>query len=584
MLSVDMGMSNTVAVLAASGQVPRVVEVDGAAAMPSAVYAGEDGVILVGRDAERQARIDPTRFEAAPKRRIDDGVLRLGGSVVPVADALAAVLRRVLDETVRQLGGALPDEFRLTYPSRWGAQRRNTLMSAARLAGMTGDIVLVPASVAAAAYCRLAPGSSVAVYDLGSGAFEVAVVEATGQGFTVLAENGRPDLGGADMDRLLLEYVGRQVSNRDAAKWQQLDHRALLSEVRAAKEALSGRPQTELPMPEPFADVLLTRPELEALVRPGLTRSVELLSATIAAAGVHSSGVYLVGGASRMPLVATLIGDRLRVVPALADRPEAAVALGAHLVPRHGVSFRAGPDVRHSALLRPPSSVAQQQSSQQQPGPQNFPGAGDFMAGANFPQPPPRPAPVRKGPSRATLVALGAIVVVALLVLGGFLVFGQRGLPSAADCAGQPGSPDDKGFTSCTRQLAGPVAEQGDCHGGYDGSGVTVPGLAGSAVTCHTSGQTVVYIQATSLDEVRQKVAAMMDAYPGSAKVKAQWKGNGLSGDYEALAPSGVGIVVFTVSDRPLVGVLTAPATSSPSSLTPAKAAGAFERSVQPGT
>jgi hypothetical protein len=94
----------------------------------------------------------------------------------------------------------------------------------------------------------------------------------------------------------------------------------------------------------------------------------------------------------------------------------------------------------------------------------------------------------------------------------------------------------------------------------------------------------VVYIQAGSLDEVNKKVAAMMDAYPDSAKVKASWKGNGLSGDYEALAASGVGVVVFTVSDRPLVGVLTAPATSAPGSLTAAKAAGAFERSVQPGT
>lgn len=597
-LSVDMGTSNTVAVLAAPGREPRVVEVDGAAAMPSAVYAAEDGVILVGRDAERQARIDPTRFEATPKRRIDDGVLRLGGSVVPVADALAAVLRRVLDETVRQLGGALPDEFRLTYPGRWGLPRQNTLMSAARLAGMTGDIVLVPAAVAAAAHRRIAPGGSVAVYDLGGGTFDVAVIEATAQGFTVLAEDGLPDLGGADMDRLLLEYVGRQVSNRGAAKWQQLDHRALLEDVRVAKEALSGRPQTEMPMPEPFSDVLVTRPELEALVRPVLTRSVELLSATIAAGGVvRPSGVYLVGGASRMPLVATLIGERLRVVPALADRPEAAAALGAHLVPRNGVAYRAGADMRHSAIPQPPGrqspaaqaqqQPAQQHMSQQSPAqpsssPQNFPG--DFMAGANFPQLPPRPAPVRKGASKATLVAMGAIVIVALLVLGGFLVFGQRGFPSAADCAGQPGSPDAKGFTSCTRQLAGPVADQGDCHGGYDGGGLTVPGLAGSTVTCHTSGQTVVYIQATSLDEVRQKVAAMMDAYPSSAKVKAQWKGNGLSGDYEALAPSGVGIVVFTVSDRPLVGVLTAPATSSPSSLTAAKAAGTFERSVQPGT
>ncbi|MBB5894645.1 Hsp70 family protein [Kutzneria kofuensis] len=576
-LSIDVGTSNTVAVLAAHGQQPRVVEVDGAATMPSAVYVGEDGVILVGRDAERQARLDPTRFEANPKRRIDDGALLLGGSVVPVTDVLAAVLRRVLDETVRQLGGALPDEFRLTHPARWGAPRRNTLMSAARLAGMTGAIVLVPEPVAAAAHFnRLTPGSSLAVYDLGAGTFDVAVVAATPQGFTVLAEDGLSDLGGTDMDQLLLEYVGRQVSNRDAAKWQQLlrpestadrrARRALVEDVRAAKETLSRHPQTEVPMPEPFADVLVTRPELEALIRPSLTRSVELLSSTIAASGVHPmslAGIYLVGGASRTPLVATLIGERLRVAPASLDQPETAVALGAHLVPRDGVTIRA-----QVAAAAPP---------------QQYPSTGDFMAAAQFPQlPPPSAAPPRKGASKATMVALGAIVLVALVVLGGFLVLSPSRFPSAADCAGKPGAPDAKGFTTCTRQLAGPVADRGDCHGGYDGTGVAVAGLA--SVTCHIDGQTVVYTQTGSLDEVNGKVRALMDAYPNTTKVRASWKGNGLSGEYQALASSGVGVVVFTVSDRPLVGVLTAPATADPTSLTAAKAAGAFERSVQPGT
>lgn len=584
-LSVDVGTSNTVAVLAAHGQQPRVVEVDGAATMPSAVYADEEGVILVGRDAERQARLDPTRFEPNPKRRIDDGVLELGGSLVPVTDALAAVLRRVLDETVRQLGGALPDEFRLTHPARWSEARRNTLMSAARLAGMTGELVLVPEPVAAAAHFAGHPGhrpGPLAVYDLGAGTFDVAVISATPEGFTVLADDGLADLGGADMDQLLLEYLGRQVSHRDAAKWQQLlrpestadrrARRALVEDVRSAKETLSRHPQTEMPMPEPFADVLVTRPELEALVRPSLSRSVDLLSATISASGVQSlAGVYLVGGASRMPLVAALIGERLRIVPVSLDQPETAVALGAHLVPRNGVAYR--------PAARQPSAY---QQPVQQPPSQPYANTGDFMAGAQFPQL--QAAPVRRGASKATLVALGAIVVVALLVLGGFLVFGQKGFPSAADCSGEPGSLDGKGFNSCTRQLAGPVAEQGDCHGGYDGTGVTVPGLEGSTVTCHISGQTVVYIQAGSLDEVNVKVRELMDAYPSDVKIKASWQGNGLSGDYEALAASGVGVVAFTVKDRPLVGVLTAPATSDPSSLTAAKAAGAFERSVQPGT
>jgi hypothetical protein len=318
-------------------------------------------------------------------------------------------------------------------------------------------------------------------------------------------------------------------------------------------------------MPEPFTDVLVTRPELEALVRPSLLRSVEMLSATITASGVHPlalAGIYLVGGSSRMPVVATLIGERLRVVPASLDQPETAVALGAHHVPRNGVTIR---------------------PREQQPAPQQYPTTGEFMASAHFPQLAPTPAPVRKGVPKAALVSVGAVVLVILLAVAGFLVVGQNQLPSAADCA-QPGTPDDKGFTSCTRQLAGPVADQGDCHGGYDGTGVAVPGLTGSQVTCHLDGQTIVYTQANSLDEVKNKAKALIDAYPTSAKVQAGWQGNGLAGSYQALVASGVGVVVFTVADRPLVGVLTAPAASSPSVLTAAKAAGTFERSVQPGT
>src|SRR5438309_3451429 len=98
-LSVDLGTSNTVAVLSAHGMPPRVVEVDGSANMPSAVFATEEGTIMVGRDAERRARLDPTRFEPNPKRRIDEQTLLLGTDVVPVTEALAAILRRVLEET-----------------------------------------------------------------------------------------------------------------------------------------------------------------------------------------------------------------------------------------------------------------------------------------------------------------------------------------------------------------------------------------------------------------------------------------------------------------------------------------------------
>lgn len=351
-LSVDLGTSNTVAVLSAHGLPPRVIEVDGSATMPSAVYANEDGSLVVGRDAERQARLDPSRFEPNPKRRIDETTLLLGTNVVTVTDALAAVLERVAKETARQLNGVLPDEVRLTHPAQWGTVRRNALVSAARLAGLGPNLVLVPEPVAAAAHFasfpdrELSPGQALAVYDLGAGTFDVAVVGVTPTGFSVLAEDGLPDLGGLDVDHALLVHVGREVSFRDPGRWQRLlrpestaDRRArrtLLEDVREAKEALSRHPQTEVPMPEEFSDVLVTRTELEALIRPSLLRSVEVLANTIGQANMtpdQLAGIYLVGGSSRIPLVAQLIAERLRVVPTSLDQPETAVAMGAHHVP-----------------------------------------------------------------------------------------------------------------------------------------------------------------------------------------------------------------------------------------------------------
>ena len=227
-LSVDLGTSNTVAVLSAHGMPPRVVEVDGSATMPSAVFAAEDGTLLVGRDAERRARLDPARFEPNPKRRVDEQTLLLGQDVVPVNETLAAVLRRVLEETTRQLGGEPPDQLRLTHPAEWGPLRRNVLLTAARLAGFPGPVQLVPEPVAAAAHFAsfpgraLAPGQALAVYDLGAGTFDVAVVGATQNGFTVLAEDGLPDLGGLDVDQALMVHVGREVSHRDPQRWQRL--------------------------------------------------------------------------------------------------------------------------------------------------------------------------------------------------------------------------------------------------------------------------------------------------------------------------------------------------------------------------
>ncbi|ASR39596.1 molecular chaperone Hsp70 [Prauserella marina] len=639
-LSVDLGTSNTVAVLSAHGRPPRVVEVDGSATMPSAVFAEEDGTLVVGRDAERRARLDPTRFEPNPKRRVDEQTLLLGTDVVPVNEALAAVLRRVLDETSRQLGGEQPDEIRLTHPAQWGPVRRNVLLSAARLAGMGNALSLVPEPVAAAAHFAsfpgkaLTPGQTLAVYDLGAGTFDVAVVGATQNGYTVLAEDGLPDLGGLDVDQALLVHVGREVSHRDPQHWQRLlrpestadrrTRRALQEDVKAAKEALSRLPQTEVPMPEPFTDVLVTRAELEALVRPAMLRSVELLARTVRSAGLSPgrlAGIYLVGGSSRLPLVGTLLAEKLGVVPASLDQPETAVALGAHHVAADGISMRtqnvegqvatsgvpqSGPHQQVAALpgaysppagfARPPQQRPQQpqhgahqQTAFPNSGPQQAVGGQQPPAAANFPS---YPAAKKTGDGKRRKLLIGvAVAAVVLLGAGAAFLFlpSSTGTTYAAEECKQPGETDEQGFTGCLRQLAGTIAETGQCGPGT-GSGPAAASNEeelGITVTCAAPGLAsaqVTYLQGTSSDVLKRYTDGLLSRTGGGDQVQADWKGNALEGSYSASAGRNSSVLVFTVKDRPLSGFIYQVNGSGDGEVsTPGKLADYFERTVQPG-
>ena len=606
-LSVDLGTSNTVAVLAAHGRPPRVVEVDGAATMPSAAFAADDGDLVVGRDAERRARLDPARFEPNPKRRVDEGTLLLGDVVVPVTDALAAVLRRVAEETSRQLGGAQPDEVRLTHPAQWGPARRNVLLAAARLAGLGPSLVLVPEPVAAAAHFasfpgqHLLPGQALAVYDLGAGTFDVAVVGTSQNGFTVLAEAGLPDLGGLDVDQALLEHVGREVSVRDPSRWQHIlrpestgdrrARRAMAEDVKAAKESLSRHPQTEVPLPEPFPDVLVTRVELEALIRPSLLRSVELLASTVRDTGLSPdrlAGIYLVGGSSRIPLIATLIAEQLRVVPTSLDQPETAVALGAHHVTQEGVSMRTRnlgglptpppgpPPARPPGPPRPPTGRPTGPPQQGPPtGPSRQPGPPLPAAFPGQVAPPPGPPP--RPSRRKAWLGIAAVVVLAIVAVGAvFVLRPSSDLPTAADCQ-QKGDTDGQGFSQCLRQLAGPVADSAACRPAEADSGADV--------SCALSDDyQVSYAHVASVKDATKVADTQLGTMNEGSHVEADWRGNGLDGRFRAGVSGGTGMLVFTVKDRPLVGWLTKTDLRASNDFTPDTLADFFARHVQPGT
>jgi molecular chaperone DnaK len=129
-VAVDFGTSSTCVAIVVAGREPQVVTVDGLPLMSSAVYAGPDGRLFVGQEADRQAAIDPSRFEPHPKRRVDETELLLGATVVEVRDVIGAVLRRAVAEA-RRVGGESVEQLVLTHPADWGGIRTRVLRQAA---------------------------------------------------------------------------------------------------------------------------------------------------------------------------------------------------------------------------------------------------------------------------------------------------------------------------------------------------------------------------------------------------------------------------------------------------------------------
>ncbi|MEU7617119.1 Hsp70 family protein [Micromonospora rifamycinica] len=363
-LGVDLGTSNTVAVLRWPDGRTRPLLVDGQPILPSGVYADADGRLHVGRDAQRLAQADPTRYEPNPKRRVDEPTVPLGDRSYAPAELLAATLWAVAEQAVATVG-FLPPAV-LTYPAAWQAPRRQVLHEALSLAGwpsaaehtMSGPVPigtrLLREPVAAARYYtevlrRPVPvGESVAVFDFGGGTLDVAVVRNEGadpwgdSGFTVIATGGMADLGGLDLDTALLGRLGELVGGEHPALWDRLirpettgqwrDRQQLRDTVRGAKEMLSRVTVAPVAVPGLEATVPLTREDLERLATPLLARAVARTREVIAEAGLtpdRLAGLFLVGGSSRVPLVARLLHAELGVAPTVLEQPELPVAEGA---------------------------------------------------------------------------------------------------------------------------------------------------------------------------------------------------------------------------------------------------------------
>ncbi|MEV3936347.1 Hsp70 family protein [Glycomyces sp. NPDC049804] len=351
-ISVDFGTSHTVATIRrADGRVHQQL-FDGSPQLPSAVFMNDEGGPVVGADAVHSGRRKPDRYEPNPKRRIDDAQILLGDTEIPVTSVIAAVLSRVARECEQTLGALGP--VTVTVPAAWGPTRRHVVADAATAAGL-GTVDLVAEPVAAASYfvetlgAHVPPGSGVVVYDLGGGTFDATVLRRATTGFDVLAVDGAPDLGGLDFDQALAEHLAKSVQPDDE-RWRRLTspaepadlrHRtAFMDEVRQAKERLSRSASTELTIPLLDIDVHLTRDELEEVCTPLVERTLRVTQGVIRESGLAKEQVaalFLVGAASRMPLVASLLHRELGIVPSAIEQPELAVSEGG-LVAQHTVS------------------------------------------------------------------------------------------------------------------------------------------------------------------------------------------------------------------------------------------------------
>ncbi|MER7996637.1 Hsp70 family protein [Micromonospora chalcea] len=363
-LGVDLGTSNTVAVLRWPDGRTRPVLVDGHPILPSGVYADADGHLHVGRDAQRLAQADPAGYEPNPKRRVDEETVELGGRAYRPAELLAATLRAVADAAVAAVG-MLPPAV-VTHPAAWTPARRQVLHDALELAGwpaaaehtLAGPIApgtrLLREPVAAARYFtqvlrRPVPvGGSVAVFDFGGGTLDVAVLRNEGadpwgdSGFQLVATGGIPDLGGLDLDAALLGRLGELVGPAHPREWARLteatttaerrDRQQLWDNVRGAKEMLSRAMVAPVAVPGVEAAVPLPREDFERLAAPLLARAVTETREVTAAAGLRPeqlSGLFLVGGSTRVPLVARLLHAELGIAPTVLEQPEMPVAEGA---------------------------------------------------------------------------------------------------------------------------------------------------------------------------------------------------------------------------------------------------------------
>lgn len=344
-LAIDFGTTATVAAVIGADGRGDLVDFGRTTRLPSGVFVHADDGLLAGQLAANQAGADPARYIRTPKRHVGrDEHVRVGGVDVGVSELVAATLRAAASAAVKSAGGSAPETVVLTHPAMWAAASTAQLRAAAELAGLA-DAVLVAEPVAAgfAAAKTTADGAYVAVYDLGGGTFDAAVLQRAGGSWRLAGRpGGLATTGGERFDTLLHESLLERIAADDPSAAEVLRApstrvergfaRTWWRDVRSVKEGLSEVSSLPITVPMSGAELLVTRDELEELVAPSLAETVAVLHETVRDAGIEASAlaeIVLSGDASLMPAVSRQIAEAFDAEPTVAHDSKAVVALGA---------------------------------------------------------------------------------------------------------------------------------------------------------------------------------------------------------------------------------------------------------------
>ncbi|MEY3660322.1 MAG: hypothetical protein RLZZ169_1147, partial [Pseudomonadota bacterium] len=373
-IGIDLGTTNSCVAILEGGKAKVIENSEGDRTTPSIIAYTEDGEILVGQPAKRQAVTNPKNTLFAVKRLIGrqfkDDVVQKDIGMVPykIAKAdngdawvevrgekmappqISAQVLKKMKKTAEDYLGEAVTEAVVTVPAYFNDAQRQATKDAGRIAGLDVKRIINEPTAAALAFGmdKKAGDTTIAVYDLGGGTFDISIIEIAEtdgeHSFEVLSTNGDTFLGGEDFDLRVIEFLAEDFRKSTGIDLHNdpLALQRLKEAAEKAKIELSSAQQTEVNLPYITADatgpkhlvVKLTRSKLEALVEDLVTRTIEPLKVALKDAGLSVDkidDVILVGGQTRMPLVQKKVAEFFGKEPRKDVNPDEAVALGASI-------------------------------------------------------------------------------------------------------------------------------------------------------------------------------------------------------------------------------------------------------------